>query len=107
MKKTHNKVTCLFGYHQYSKELTIDKHGNLIRLCKICNRSGYRKWHDEHQVWFVPSEKGNLAYRRWSGGEEAWYDYDEDGNLTHIKWNDGYEVYQDDNGSWGIVNSQS
>ena len=64
MKDIHNKLTCLFGYHQYSKKPTKDKDGYDVYLCKICKRSG----------------------RIRLTGFDILVDYDEKGNRTHQAW---------------------
>lgn len=68
----YNKLTCLFGHHDYSEELTEDKDGCRGYFCKVCKRN---------------------SYYAWGGGSTRWNDYDKDGNLAHIKWSDGLEVW--------------
>ena len=80
MKNKHNKVTCLFGYHDYSKKLTEDKHGRLVHLCKHCKRA---------------------AYRDTEGGFRRWYKYEKDGTCVYIRFNNGDELFLDDDGFWG------
>lgn len=88
----HNKLTCLFGFHDYSKELTKDKQGNPIHLCKICKRSGYLKYYsDGFTFWRSYDEDGNLLHTKYSDGFETSYEYDAGGNCIHEKWSDGQE----------------
>ena len=65
-----SKVECLFGFHNYSNEITKDKDGNNIYLCTICKRNGLYKD---------------------SNGYEEWHDYDDKGNEVHYKSSDGFE----------------
>ena len=89
----YNEITCLFGHHQYSDKPTKDKHGNSIYLCKICEKSGYRKWSAESEVWHDYNGEGNLIHSKWSDDLKVWYDYDGKGNRIHTKWNSGSEVW--------------
>lgn len=73
MKKTHNKLTCLFGYHVYSGELTNDNHGNLIYLCKICKRRGYKDCYNGRKVWFDYDKEGVLICETWDSGVQFWF----------------------------------
>jgi len=67
MKNKYNKLTCLFGHHDYSKEITIDKHGNRVHFCKHCKRSGYIKWDNSTKAWISYDKEGNIIHERWEG----------------------------------------
>lgn len=99
---THNKITCIFGYHDYSRKRTMDKDGRLMHLCKHCKRSGYEKWHTfvEGSKVYDYDEKGNLTHKRWSDGWEVWYKYDKEGNLIHVMYPDGSERWKGNDGHW-------
>ena len=91
MKKAYNKLTCLFGYHQYGKEPTKDKRGFAVRLCAVCGRSGYRKWDNGTEEWYGYDAEGNLTHKKWDDGYEAWLDYDKEGSIIHAKYSNGEE----------------
>lgn len=75
----YNKLTCLFGHHDYSDKLTEDKDGRPIRLCKICKKVGTWTWFD--------NTTGRI-------------DYNTQGIAYHIKYHDGYELWRDNHGRW-------
>ena len=104
MKKTYNKLTCLFGHHDYSEESIIDTTGHPVCLCKVCKRSGHFKCFGGEEAWHDYDEKGNLVHSKWNSGNEYWYDYiyseDGKGNLVHTKWSDGYESWKGNDGYW-------
>ena len=75
----NNNLTCLFGFHNYSKKLTKDRDGFKIYLCTICKRNGYFKYDNGYALWTV---------------------YDNKGNNIHWKDNKGKEAYKDDKGHW-------
>jgi len=95
---TYNTLTCLFGYHDYSKELTKDKDERGMCLCKHCKRSGYYKGAG-FEMWCDYDERGNCTHIKDSDGYEIWYDYDEKGNMTHEKWSNGHEFWYDRKGN--------
>lgn len=74
----YNKLTCLFGHHDYSRKLTKDKDGHYMHLCKICKRSGHYKYSDGDEVWCSYDEKGEMIYVKWGGGLERWKNSDGD-----------------------------
>ena len=98
--KMYNKLTCLFGHHDYSDKLTKDRHGSATHLCKICKRSGYYKYLSGSDVWGDYDKEGNCRHQKWTGGHERWFDYDDEGNLIHEKGNDGREYWWDNYGHW-------
>ena len=67
----YNTLTCLFGHHDYSEELTKDKEGYGVHLCKVCKRN---------------------AYRDTIFGYKSWSEYDEEGNLIRIKFSNGGDI---------------
>ena len=76
----YNKLTCLFGFHDYSKKPTTNnKCGYTVYLCKVCKKRGYWKW---------------------DNGDETWYTFDEKGDLVHEKWSDGCEYWKANSGHW-------
>ena len=82
----YNKLTCLFGFHNYSKKFIRDKGQHLARVCKVCKRSGYYKFAFGLEGWFDYYEEGNVIRRKYSDGDECWYEYDENGNEIHKRW---------------------
>ena len=97
---THNKLTCLFGHHDYRKKLTKDNRGVRIHLCKICKRSGYTQWSTGSRVYYDFDGEGNLVYEKCGNGTEYWYSYDNKGNLVYLKWSGGGERWKIGNSLW-------
>ena len=96
MKNISNNLTCLFGFHSYSKKLTKDKEGDRIYLCTICKRNGlYRDSDCGRQGEY--DKKGNLIYTKNNDGDEQWLEYDKKGNMIHYKCSDGYEEWYEYN----------
>lgn len=93
----YNKLTCLFGHHDYDNKVTIDKDVTRIHLCKHCKRSARLAWSGE-KIWYDYDEEGNRIHVKRNGGHETWFDYDEEGNCIYQKWRDEYEVWFDKNG---------
>lgn len=73
MKNVHNRLTCLFGHHDYSDTYIKDKDGDSIYLCKICKRSGYWKYNENDKVWCDYDDDGNCVHAKWSDGDEFWW----------------------------------
>lgn len=69
MKKTHNRLTCLFEHHQYSEKLTEDKHGRPVFLCKHCKRAAYRDTPSGYRRWYKYDENGICIYVKFSNGD--------------------------------------
>ena len=95
----NNLLTCLFGFHNYSNEITKDKDGNDIHLCTICKRSGSYRYEYGLGYWYDYDGKGNMIHSRYGTGEEYWYDYDNKGNRIHWKDNNQHERWLY-NGEW-------
>ena len=100
MKSKYNKLTCLFGHHQYGKKLTRDKDGHLTHLCKICERSGYYKYSDGEEVWSDYNNEGNCIHDKWSSEIERWLRYDKNGVHVHTKCDDGVEYWKNNSRHW-------
>lgn len=93
MKNKYNELTCLFGHHQYSDRFTYDRDWHPIYLCKICKRSGYRKYSEYEEIWYDYDEEGRITYVKSGHGYEYWYEYNKQGILAHEKWNTGEEFW--------------
>ena len=94
-----NLLTCLFGFHNYSDEITKDKSGFYRYLCITCKRNGYYKNNYGIEYWNDYDDKGNTIHFRGSGGYEEWYEYDDKGNIIYSKYHNGYEKWLH-NGKW-------
>ena len=97
---TYNKLTCLFGHHDYSDREVKDKGGDLIYLCKICKRSGYGKYAGGLEVWSDYDERGNCIHEKDNDGYEEWRAYNSRGTCLHIKYSDGDEFWKNNYGHW-------
>ena len=91
----NNTLTCLFGFHNYSKKLITDKSGYIIYLCTICKRRGYFKSSSGYTIWIDYDDKGNETHFKDVRGYEYWYEYDDKGNNIYRKDNDGDEYWYD------------
>ena len=102
----NNLLTCLFGFHNYSDERTIDTSGYDTHLCTICKRHGYFKYKNELERWYDYDEKGNLIHFKNNYRHEYWYEYDDKGNNIYYKDNDGHEYWKH-NGKWVKVKPEN
>ena len=89
----NNLLTCLFGFHNYSKKLTRDKYDYKIYLCTICKRYGYYAHNDGYAYYHEYDNKGNFIHYNDNRGHGNWYTYDEKGNLIYCKTSTGYEQW--------------
>ena len=99
MKNMSSKIECLFGFHNYSDELTKDKDGFKIYLCTICKRHGHFKYGNGYERWYNYDNKGNAIYTKDNYGYEEWHNYDNKGNLIYYRYSNEIKEWFH-NGEW-------